>query len=126
MVCAFPRVVWYLVFLVPYPTSLATIYKNLDGWLFFMTKGCRCTLGIRPRPIALRIALAIFLWFLGRRPVSLECLMRPVSVMYSDMIVKFLYSRMGLMPKTSKASSVGLLRPYFHFFCSAPDRSCGA
>lgn len=62
---------------------------NLVGELLFATKGCLCTLGIRPSPMALRIAFAIFLWFFGRRPVSLECFIRPVSVMYSDMIVKF-------------------------------------
>jgi hypothetical protein len=39
--------------------------------------------------MALRMAFAILRWFLGRRPVSLECFIRPVSVMYSDMIVKF-------------------------------------
>lgn len=64
-------------------------YKNLVGGLFLTTNGCLCTLGIRPSPIALRIAFAIFLWFFGLRPVSLDCFIRPVSVMYSDMIVKF-------------------------------------
>lgn len=39
--------------------------------------------------MALRIAFAIFLWFFGRRPVSLECFIRPISLMYSDIIVKF-------------------------------------
>jgi hypothetical protein len=39
--------------------------------------------------MALRMAFAIFLWFLGRRPVALAGFMRPVSVMYSDMMVKF-------------------------------------
>lgn len=114
---------------------------NLAPVLFFRTSGCLCTLGIRPSPMALRIAFAIFLWFFGRRPVSLECFMRPVSVMYSDIIVKFyimsvlclygyfvqptLYSCTGLIPKTSKASLCGFLRPFFHFFCSAPERSDG-
>lgn len=46
--------------------------------------------------------------------------------MYSDIMVKFLYSKTGLMPNTSKASCCGFLRPYFHFFCSVPLRSCGA
>lgn len=64
-------------------------YKNLAGELYFSTSGWRCTLGIRPSPIALRMALAIFRWFFGRSPVSRECFMRPVSVMYSDMMVKF-------------------------------------
>lgn len=64
-------------------------YKNLAAELFFTTNGCLCTLGIRPSPMALRMAFAIFLWFFGRRPVSLECFIRPISVMYSDMIVKF-------------------------------------
>jgi len=131
-------------------------YKNLAGELFFSTKGCLCTLGIKPKPTARRIAFAIFRWFFGRRPVSLECFIRPISVMYSDIIVKFwslvsgvlihvvklaihvmhisrisglphtLYSRTGLIPRISKASSCGLLRPCFHFFCSMPLRSCGA
>jgi len=116
-------------------------YRNLVGELFFSTSGCLCTLGIRPSPTALRIAFAIFLWFLGRSPVSLECLIRPISVMYSDIMVKFchvsacvgppqaelrtLYSSTGLMPSTSKASLCGFLRPNFHFFCSTPDRSVG-
>lgn len=39
--------------------------------------------------MARRMAFAIFRWFFGRRPVSLECFIRPVSLMYSDMIVKF-------------------------------------
>jgi len=131
-------------------------YKNLAGELFFNTKGCLCTLGIKPKPTARRIAFAIFRWFFGRRPVSLECFIRPISVMYSDIIVKFwplvsyvlihvvklafhlmhtshipelprtLYSRTGLIPRISKASSCGLLRPCFHFFCSTPLKSCGA
>jgi len=62
---------------------------NRNGLLFFKTRGCLWTLGIRPRPMARRMALAILRWFLGRRPVSRECLMRPVSVMYSDVMVKF-------------------------------------
>jgi hypothetical protein len=144
---------WSIIFGVKYTLQIALyhthhLYKNLDGELFFSTNGCLCTLGISPRPIALRIALAIFLWFLGRNPVSLECFTRPISVMYSDIIVKFcrpnvspraqlascslptrphtLYSRIGFTPKTSKASCCGFLRPYFHFFCSVPLRSCGA
>jgi hypothetical protein len=64
-------------------------YKKRAGELLFSTKGCLCTLGISPSPTALRIAFAIFLWFFGRRPVSLECFMRPISVMYSDIMVKF-------------------------------------
>jgi hypothetical protein len=36
-----------------------------------------------------------------------------------------LYSATGLMPRTSKASLWGFLRPVFHFFCSEPDRSMG-
>jgi hypothetical protein len=62
---------------------------NCVGLALLSTNGCLCTLGIRPRPMARRIAFAIFLWFFGRRPVSLECFIRPISVMYSDMIVKF-------------------------------------
>lgn len=37
-----------------------------------------------------------------------------------------LYSVMGLMPRVSKTSLEGVLRASFHFFCSTPDRSCGA
>jgi hypothetical protein len=59
------------------------------GELLFSTSGCLCTLGIRPNPTALRIAFAILRWFFGRRPVSFECFMRPISVMYSDIMVKF-------------------------------------
>lgn len=36
-----------------------------------------------------------------------------------------LYSFIGLTPSTSKASLCGVVRPYFHFFCSAPLKSCG-
>ncbi len=152
----------YIAFAL-YHTRLV-IYKNLEGELFFSTNGCLCTLGMRPSPTALRMALAIFLWFLGRSPVSFECFIRPISVMYSDIMVKFcgspvsrnsrinpghlptiftasrpltasafqclhprtLYSFTGLIPKTSKASCCGFLRPYFHFFCSVPLKSCGA
>jgi hypothetical protein len=51
--------------------------------------GCLWTLGMRPSPIALRMAFAIFRWLTGRNPVSEECLIRPISVMYSDMMEKF-------------------------------------
>ena len=116
-------------------------YMKSDGRLPFTTSGCLCTLGIKPRPMALRMAFAIFLWFFGRRPVSLECFIRPISVMYSDIILKFypdqhpdlsqtfvvptLYSFTGLIPSTSKASLWGFLRPSFHFFCSVPVKSWG-
>lgn len=128
----------------PHSYSYSYIYMNSDGFAPLITSGCRCTLGISPRPIARRIALAILRWFFGRRPVSLECLIRPVSFMNSDIIVKFcvrqrwrprlrlgssvhtLYSFTGLIPSTSNASLCGFLRPSFHFFISVPLRSCGA
>jgi hypothetical protein len=44
---------------------------------------------MREQPIALLIAFAIRLWFTGRRPVSFLCLIRPISVMYSDIMLKF-------------------------------------
>ena len=44
---------------------------------------------MRPMPIALRMAFAIFRWLTGRRPVVLLCFMRPIGVMYSDIIEKF-------------------------------------
>lgn len=44
--------------------------------------------------MALRIALAIFRWLTGRRPVTFRCLMRPMAVIYSDMIEKFCYWKM--------------------------------
>jgi hypothetical protein len=37
-----------------------------------------------------------------------------------------LYSLMGLMPRVSKASLPAVLRAFFHFFCSGPERSLGA
>lgn len=40
-------------------------------------------------PIDLLMALAIFLWFTGRSPVSFECLIRPIDVMNSAMMEKF-------------------------------------
>jgi hypothetical protein len=73
-------------------------YKNLLAELFCNTNGCLCTLGISPKPTALRIALAIFLWFLGRNPVSFECFILPISVMYSDIMVKFCYPMISLSP----------------------------
>lgn len=42
-----------------------------------------------PSPIDLRMAFAIFRWLTGRNPVVLRCLMRPMGVMYSDIIEKF-------------------------------------
>jgi hypothetical protein len=72
-------------------------YRNLMGELFFSTSGCLCTLGIRPKPMALRMAFAILRWFFGRSPVSLECFIRPVSVMYSDIMVKFCYRQSPLI-----------------------------
>ena len=51
--------------------------------------GWRCTLGCMPKPMALLMAFAIFLWFTGRRPVSLECLIRPIAVINSEMMEKF-------------------------------------
>ena len=46
-------------------------------------------LGINPTPTARRIALAIRRWFTGRRLVSLLCLIRPISDIYSDIMAKF-------------------------------------
>lgn len=139
--CALFKYQWYVQAVLVFVHHTPQPYRNLVGELFFSTNGCLCTLGMSPSPIALRMALAIFLWFFGRRPVSLECFTRPVSVMYSDIIVKFcggsaqghtpesarltLYSRTGLIPSTSNASLCGFFRPVFHFFCSVPDRSCG-
>lgn len=37
-----------------------------------------------------------------------------------------LYSNTGLTPRMSNASSCVFFFPYFHFFCSTPDKSCGA
>jgi hypothetical protein len=48
------------------------------------------------------MAFAILRWFLGRRPVSLECFIRPVSVMYSDIIVKFYVCQ----PRSTKVKSL--------------------
>lgn len=42
-----------------------------------------------PIPTALLIAFAIFRWLTGRSPVILAGLIRPISVMYSDMMEKF-------------------------------------
>lgn len=53
------------------------------------TSGCLCTLGISPIPTALRIALAILRWFTFRRPVSRECLIRPIFVLNSWIMEKF-------------------------------------
>jgi hypothetical protein len=99
---------------------------------------------MRPNPIALLIAFAIFRWLTFRKPVSDECLIRPISDMYSDIMEKFytrtnkfsiepmrkgfekkrvtLYWCNGLMDNASNASVDGLcLR--FHFFISAGLRS---
>ena len=65
------------------------LYRNLAGLIFFKTSGCLCTLGMSPSPIALRMAFAILRWLTGLRPVWLECFIRPISVMYSDIMVKF-------------------------------------
>jgi len=62
---------------------------------FCKISGCLCTLGIIPIPILLLIALAIRRWFTGRRPVSLLCLMRPMGVMYSDIMLKFYSSHIN-------------------------------
>lgn len=67
--------------------------------------GCLWTLGIRPSAIALRIAFAIFLWLTRRRPVELECRIRPISVMYSDMTAKFL-SRVNIATRDRKRQSL--------------------
>lgn len=58
--------------------------------------------------MARRIAFAIFRWFLGRRPVSLECFIRPVSVMYSDIMVKF-------CAVSAEPSSLSAVRTYLVF-----------
>lgn len=50
--------------------SYAEFYwLHLPGSVFFNTRGCLCTLGIRPSPMARLIALAILRWFTGRNPV---------------------------------------------------------
>lgn len=56
---------------------------------------------MRPSPIDLRIALAIFRWLTGRRPVWLECLIRPIEVMYSDIMEKFCRQRMDKLASSS-------------------------
>lgn len=89
------------------------------------TSGCSCTLGSNPIPTALRIAFAILRWFTARRPVSRRCLIRPMEVMYSDIIEKFLYSANGLIPNTSK-TSLSLLFLFRHLTASTLLRSCGA
>lgn len=43
--------------------------------------------------MALRTAFAIFLWLTGLSPVSLLCLILPISVMKSDIIAKFCRER---------------------------------
>ena len=71
--------------------------------------GCLCTLGIIPIPIALLIAFATRRWFRGRRPVALECLIRPVSVMNSPSSAKFCSSPMiSSVIFQSKASTTEL------------------
>lgn len=83
------------------PQLIAAIFYQvlaiyfLSGLAVPMTSGCRCTAGMRPKPTALLIAFAIRRWLTGRRPVSLPCLIRPISVMYSDIIEKF-YSRVRI------------------------------
>lgn len=100
-----------------------------------------------PIPILLLIAFAIFLWLTFLRPVSLPCLIRPMGVMYSDIMEKFcssrmpalahhifvvsashkrtLYSTRGSNANMSNTSLSGCFRA-FHFLISAGDRSCGA
>lgn len=90
-------------------SSKLIFYMNLAGELFLSTSGCLCTLGMRPKPMALRMAFAILRWFLGRSPVSLECFIRPISVMYSDIIVKFCIPSVGPFP------SVSVSNPYLVF-----------
>ena len=59
--------------------------------------GCLYTLGWMPSPIALLIALAIFLWFTGLSLVSTLCLMRPKGVMKSEMTEKFCFFSTSLV-----------------------------
>lgn len=89
-----------------------------------MISGCRYALGMIPIPTALRMALAIFRWLTRLSPVSEEDRIRPISVIYSDMIEKFLtvivsfvqtdvariftvYCSSGFIDNMSKASTVG-------------------
>ena len=55
----------------------------------FRISGCAWTLGWMPMPTARRMARAILRWLTGRRPVSEECLTRPMGVMNSEMMEKF-------------------------------------
>lgn len=67
--------------------------------------GCLCTLGRRPQPTALLIAFAMRRWLMGRRPVSPLPLIRPISVIYSDIREKFCmhvsYSRLEVLQKAN-------------------------
>ena len=115
--------------------------------------GCLYTLGWMPSPIALLMALAIFLWFTGLSLVSLLCLMRPNGVMKSEMTEKFcfhtavsnslspspnlsylghvqksrrtLYKSRGSTPSRSMASFLGGAR-FLHVRIAAGLRSWGA
>lgn len=66
-----------------WPICLFNLDK-ISGW--------RCTLGCKPKPMALLMAFAIFLWLAGRRPVSSRCCMRPMGVMNSEIREKFYVS----------------------------------
>ncbi len=55
----------------------------------YRISGCLCTLGIKPKPIDLLIALAIRLWLTGLNPESFEPRIRPMGDIYSDMTEKF-------------------------------------
>ena len=57
--------------------------------LTFDNSGCLLTLGKIPIPTALLMVFAIRRWFRPLRPVLSECIMRPVSVVKSDMSAKF-------------------------------------
>lgn len=51
--------------------------------------------------MVLLIALAIRLWLTGRRPVSFECLILPIGVIYSDIIEKFYASNQTISLNSS-------------------------
>jgi len=74
-----------------YPLDIRLLYSPS----VFRISGWRYVLGINPSPIALLTALAIFLWLRGLSPVSFECFILPISVTYSDMMLKFYHSKVS-------------------------------
>ena len=68
---------------------LISLYFHCHGVSRRSSSGCAYTVGIKPMPVALRIAFANLRWLTGRSPVSARFFNRPIDDINSPSITGF-------------------------------------